>query len=99
MAETNFNEKLLQGPGTVFSKRVPGRRRQNNIFLTKHQMRLLSGILSDVKNNLEWNDEVEAWGYLVGEGCFLGDREKKAIKVVLKRLYRCIDGTYEKRKR
>jgi hypothetical protein len=24
------NQKFLQGPGTVFSKRVPGRRRQNH---------------------------------------------------------------------
>jgi hypothetical protein len=25
-----INKKFLQGPGTVFSKRVPGRRRQNH---------------------------------------------------------------------
>jgi len=26
--ETTVNEKFLQGPGAVFSKRAPGRRRQ-----------------------------------------------------------------------
>jgi hypothetical protein len=30
---TTFNKKFLQGPGTVFSKRVPGRRRQKNEYI------------------------------------------------------------------
>jgi hypothetical protein len=28
--ETTFNKKFLWGPGAVFSKRAPGRRRQND---------------------------------------------------------------------
>ena len=34
MDEATSNEKLLQGPGTVFSKRVPGRRRHDEKIKT-----------------------------------------------------------------
>ncbi|UCH93853.1 MAG: hypothetical protein JSV88_26795 [Candidatus Aminicenantes bacterium] len=39
---TLFNQKFLQGPGTVFSKRVPGRRRQKIASLKEN---LISGII------------------------------------------------------
>jgi hypothetical protein len=95
MSETTSNKKFFADDsrtGVVFSKRAPGRRRQPNIFLTKRQMRLLSGILSSVKNHLEWQEDVEAWEYKInGDWSFLGDLEKSDIGIVLKRLYRCID--------
>ena len=57
-------------------------------------MRLLSGILHFLDDNMVFDDEfLEAWEIKSnGESMWIGDREKKAIKVVLKRLYRCING-------